>query len=147
MFWNNWKKSHIFQKFILLSLWWFCCILNACKSNAVFTAICFIFQLHPRLMRMHPLHQYTLLWETGNLLMSHVPFLDTQCPQWSWEMKMEQRFHEEIAQHPIPSMIQPKMTLERLTVLLRAQMAWHNIWWNYEKQVTVWNSFPWLAAF
>ena len=50
---------------------------------------------------------------------------------------MVQRLHEETAQYPIPSVIQPKMTLERLTALLRAQMARQNIWWNYEKQVRI----------
>ena len=131
------KIPHIFQKLFMLMLSWFHWVLNAFNINVIFTAICFIFQLHPKLMRKHPLRQYTLLWETGNLLMSHVPFLDTQCRQWSWEMKMVPRLHKETAQYPIPSVIQPKMTLEHLTVLQRAQMARHNIWLSYEKQVHV----------
>ena len=53
-------------------------------------------------------------------------------------MKLIQRLPEETAQYPISSVIQPKMTLESIPVLLTAQMARHNIWWNYEKQVSVW---------
>ena len=52
-------------------------------------------------------------------------------------MTMVQRLHEETAQYPILSVIQPMMTLGCLTVLLRAQMARLNIWWSYEKQVDI----------
>lgn len=46
------------------------------------TTICFIlFQLHLKSIRMLHLRQYTLLLETGNLLISHVHFTDTQCRQ------------------------------------------------------------------